>query len=123
MYKMFDSIGSGDDDNDVGPGIVRAKAKAKAKAKSNSSRQRRALTNQEADGTEANEAVPEKSKRARIDKDAKAKLADLKLRSDMVYMEQKWTSRIKSLNVEVTASLAAAESFPILAPSFGFASS
>lgn len=117
ICKIVRSIGPGDDDND--PGIAKAKAKAKGASRK---RQVRALTNQEAGGNESMEA-PEKSKRSRVDKEAKARLAALKLQTDMVHMELKWTSRIKSLNVEVTASLAAAQPFPILAPSFGFASS
>ncbi|CAE7311851.1 unnamed protein product [Symbiodinium sp. CCMP2456] len=55
------------------------------------------------------------SSKSRLDPEAKRRLDQLKLDSDVVHMSQKWVGRIKILNVEASQSLAAAEQFPELA--------
>ena len=46
-----------------------------------------------------------------MSEEAQQQLEDLKLRSEMLHMQQKWTGRIKALNIEVTASLSSARGF------------
>lgn len=97
----------GDDD----AGFARPKAKPKAKGgPKKASKKPKAL------GDGENENSEPSRKKARVDKGAKQRLDALKLQTDMVHMSQKWTSRIKTLNIEVTASIQSCQDFPHLAP-------
>ncbi|CAE7230711.1 PREP1 [Symbiodinium sp. CCMP2592] len=83
------------------------RAGAKAKAKPNKSSKRSREAGAEEDG-------PPSSSKSRIDPEAKKRLDQLKIDSEVVKVSQKWVGRIKNLNVEASQSLAAAEHFPEL---------
>lgn len=98
-------------------------SKAKAKAKAKASRRRKALGDgselvgldqpAETTSTSRGAEAPTK-KKGKLSKEARDQLEALKLQSSVIHTQQKWTSRIKSVNVEVTASLMAATEFPSL---------
>ena len=60
-----------------------------------------------------------KGKKPKLSKDAKDRLEDLKLQSDVVRAREKWVGRIKSLNLEVTQSIKAAGDFAFLQQCLG----
>ena len=104
---------SGEEDPADGMAGVRPKAKAKAKSNKRNATKQKALKGDDvADDTTV--AGAEKDKRRRVDKEAKARLDSLKLQTDMVHMQQKWTCRIKTINIEVTTSIKASEEFSFL---------
>ena len=77
---------------------------------------RKQVKNQNHLGDGETETSEPSRKKSRVDKEAKQRLDALKLQTDMVHMSQKWTSRIKTLNIEVTASAQACQDFPHLVP-------
>ena len=81
--------------------------RAGAKAKPNKSNKRSRETCAVEDG-------PPSSSKSRRDPEAKKRLDQLKIDSEVVKMSQKWVGRIKTLNVEASQSLAAAEHYPEL---------
>lgn len=90
-------------------------AKAKAEAKKRTQKTLKTLGDVGDNGAEPEETEKDdQKKRRKIDKDAKARLDALKLQTDMVHMQQKWTCRIKTINIEVTTSIKASEEFDFL---------
>lgn len=115
-YAFFSSLLTafpGDDDAGF---AAAAKAKAKAKAKGGP---KKANKKPKALGDEEHENSEPSRKKTKVDKEAKQRLDALKLQTDMVHMSQKWTSRIKTLNIEVTASVQACQDFSHLVPFLG----
>lgn len=96
----------------------KASGKAKADPKK---RTRKAVTNAGEKETETDEIEKDDpKKKRRVDKEAKARLDALKLQTDMVHMQQKWTCRIKTVNIEVTTSIKASEEFDFLEGLLGY---
>ncbi|CAE7563528.1 unnamed protein product, partial [Symbiodinium necroappetens] len=91
--------------SDKGPSSAKA-----GKAKANKSGKKPRETNAVADDPPRNPS----SSKTQLDPEATKRLEKLKLDSDVVRMSQKWVGRIKTLNVEASQSLAAAEQFPEL---------
>ena len=89
-----------------------AKAKAKGKAKARQTRARPAPS--DAPGGEIAEQSTSKKRRTLTDPATQQRLDRLKLDSDAVKINRKWMARIKTLNVEASHSLTAANAFPAL---------
>ncbi len=105
----------GEEELGDGMSVVRPKAKAKGKAKAKSNKRGQKALTAGNNGTETDDTEKDDTtKRRRVDKDTKARLDALKLQTDMVHMQQKWSCRIKTINIEVTTSMKASEEFDFL---------
>lgn len=127
MFSLFSHLGLFKSRLDVEVEMTMASSNveqptAKAKAKPRPKRKTRALSNgpdpASAGGAEGEVPIPvpdqgpePKPKRGKMDEETKRRLEQLKLQTDMVHMQQKWVSRIKVLNQEVTASVSSSMEF------------
>ena len=93
-------------------------AGSKAAPKSGTSRQSRAQDDSEAEEEPENkpskgDGKPEpKRKKAKTDPRVAAKLAELEVEKDVILTSDKWSERVKNLNIEATQSIEVAKSYP-----------